>query len=56
MKDIDTVSSVNPFTPTFGTSPPLLVGRDTDLEDFREGLRDGLVRRVAGVIAETVIR
>ncbi len=32
---------VNPFTPTFGTSPPLLVGRDSDLEDFREGLRDG---------------
>lgn len=32
---------VNPFTPTFGTSPPLLVGRDGDLEDFREGLRGG---------------
>ncbi|WP_082748070.1 ATP-binding protein [Nocardioides jensenii] len=32
---------MNPFTPTFGTSPPLLVGRDSDLEDFREGLRDG---------------
>lgn len=31
----------NPFTPTFGTSPPLLVGRDTDLDDFREGLRGG---------------
>ncbi|MFC7362220.1 ATP-binding protein [Nocardioides astragali] len=24
-----------------GTSPPLLVGRDTDLDDFREGLRGG---------------
>lgn len=32
---------VNPFTPTFGTSPPLLVGRDSDLDDFREGLRGG---------------
>lgn len=32
---------VNPFTPTFGTSPPLLVGRDADLEDFREGLLGG---------------
>ncbi|MBO0844593.1 MAG: ATP-binding protein [Nocardioides sp.] len=32
---------VNPFTPTFGTSPPLLVGRDGDLEDFRAGLRGG---------------
>lgn len=32
---------MNPFTPTFGTSPPLLVGRDADLEDFREGLRGG---------------
>lgn len=35
------MSDVNPFTPTFGTSPPLLVGRDTDLDDFREGLRGG---------------
>ena len=35
------MAGVNPFTPTFGTSPPLLVGRDTDLEDFRDGLRDG---------------
>lgn len=32
---------MNPFTPTFGTSPPLLVGRDNDLDDFREGLRGG---------------
>ncbi|MDN5794791.1 MAG: ATP-binding protein [Intrasporangium sp.] len=32
---------MNPFTPTFGTSPPLLVGRDGDLEDFLEGLRGG---------------
>lgn len=35
------MSDMNPFTPTFGTSPPLLVGRDTDLDDFREGLRGG---------------
>ena len=35
------MSGVNPFTPTFGTSPPLLVGRDIDLDDFREGLRGG---------------
>lgn len=32
---------MNPFTPTFGTSPPLLVGRDEDLEDFKLGLRGG---------------
>ena len=31
----------NPFTPTFGTSPPLLVGRDAALQDFREGLLEG---------------
>lgn len=35
------MSDMNPFTPTFGTSPPLLVGRDQDLDDFREGLRGG---------------
>lgn len=32
---------MNPFTPSFGTSPPLLVDRDGDLEDFREGVRGG---------------
>lgn len=32
---------MNPFTPTFGTSPPLLVGRDADLQDFLEGLCGG---------------
>lgn len=32
---------VNPFTPTFGSSPPLLVGRERDLDEFREGLRGG---------------
>lgn len=39
IKDLDTVTAVNPFTPTFGTSPPLLVGRDSDLDDFRDALR-----------------
>lgn len=32
---------MNPFTPTFGATPPLLVGRSTDIEDFREGLLQG---------------
>lgn len=32
---------MNPFTPTFGTSPPLLVGRERDLEEFRDGLYGG---------------
>ncbi|UYM06380.1 ATP-binding protein [Solicola gregarius] len=32
---------MNPFTPTFGTSPPLLVGRDRDLDEFRDGLYGG---------------
>jgi hypothetical protein len=35
------VDASNPFTPTFGTSPPLLVGRDADLEDFHDGLLSG---------------
>lgn len=29
---------MNPFTPSFGVSPPLLVGRDEPLEDFRAAL------------------
>src|SRR4051794_38045568 len=41
VKEVEMASGANPFTPTFGTSPPLLVGRDTDLEDFRAGLRGG---------------
>lgn len=32
---------VNPFKPTAGASPPLLVGRDEVLADFRESLADG---------------
>lgn len=31
----------NPFTPTFGVSPPLLVGRSELLEDFTAGLEEG---------------
>lgn len=31
----------NPFKPTFGVSPPLLVGRDDLLEEFESALNDG---------------
>ncbi|HEY2333258.1 MAG TPA: ATP-binding protein [Acidimicrobiales bacterium] len=31
----------NPFTPTFGVSPPLLVGRSDLLEDFLAAIEDG---------------
>lgn len=31
----------NPFKPTAGATPPLLVGRDDALEDFAESLADG---------------
>ena len=31
----------NPFHPSFGVTPPLLVGRDAVLEDFVEALEDG---------------
>ncbi len=31
----------NPFRPSFGVSPPLLVGRDSLLDDFAEALEDG---------------
>ncbi len=31
----------NPFTPTFGVSPPLLVGRDEELAAFAEALDNG---------------
>ena len=31
----------NPFTPSLGVSPPLLVGRDEILDRFREALEDG---------------
>lgn len=31
----------NPFKPSFGVSPPLLVGRDALIEEFADGLDDG---------------
>lgn len=31
----------NPFTPSFGVSPPLLAGRDEPLERFVEAIEDG---------------
>ncbi len=31
----------NPFTPTFGVSPPLLAGRSDLIEDFEDALADG---------------
>ena len=34
-------SPKNPFKPTFGASPPLLVGRDELVGDFRDALDDG---------------
>lgn len=35
------VVSGNPFTPSFGVSPPLLVGRDSNVEAFVEALEEG---------------
>lgn len=31
----------NPFKPTAGHTPPLLIGRDDDIDDFVEGLNNG---------------
>jgi hypothetical protein len=31
----------NPFTPSFGSTPPLLVGRNDLIEQFAEGLDNG---------------
>ncbi|KAB1655326.1 ATP-binding protein [Pseudoclavibacter chungangensis] len=31
----------NPFTPSFGGTPPLLVGRETEIADFERALDDG---------------
>ncbi len=31
----------NPFSPTVGASPPLLVGRDPIIEDFDEAIETG---------------
>jgi AAA ATPase domain len=33
--------ATNPFRPSFGTSPPLLVGRDTEVAEFAIGLDEG---------------
>ena len=30
-----------PFTPTTGSNPPLLIGREEQLEDFEYALDDG---------------
>jgi hypothetical protein len=35
------VCDVNPFHPSFGVSPPVLVGRDRVLEDVALGLDEG---------------
>lgn len=32
---------MNPFRPTAGKMPPILIGRESDLADFFQGLRDG---------------
>lgn len=31
----------NPFKPSAGHTPPLLIGRDEVIDDFTEGLGDG---------------
>ncbi|WP_050672114.1 ATP-binding protein [Luteipulveratus halotolerans] len=36
------VEAPNPFSPSFGTSPPLLVGRDEQLTVFIEALEEGV--------------
>lgn len=36
------MASGNPFTPTFGVSPPLLAGRDGEIEAFVEAIEEGL--------------
>lgn len=52
----------NPFKPTAGRMPPLLIGRDTVIDDFEEGLDDGpgapgRLMRVTGArgVGKTVI-
>jgi hypothetical protein len=32
----------NPFTPAFGVTPPLLVGRQDEIDDFRFALQEGI--------------
>ncbi len=41
---VNAVRQRNPFKPTFGASPPLLVGRDELLQDFSEALDAGRAR------------
>ena len=36
----------NPFKPTAGKRPPILIGRESVIEDFEEGLDNGPERRV----------
>lgn len=38
---VPTSRSTNPFTPTFGTSPALLVGRGPVIQEFADALDDG---------------
>ena len=33
---------VNPFKPTAGAEPPVLIGRERVVEDFSEGLDEGV--------------
>ena len=33
----------NPFKPTAGKRPPILIGRESVIEDFEEGLDNGAV-------------
>ncbi|HEY9307901.1 MAG TPA: ATP-binding protein [Microbacterium sp.] len=33
--------ALNPFKPSFGSTPPVLVGRDRELDDFALGLEEG---------------
>lgn len=39
------IELVNPFKPTAGAEPPVLVGRDKVLEDFSDGLAEGVGAR-----------
>ena len=38
---MNTAHPRNPFKPTFGISPPLLVARDEMIHDFSDALEDG---------------
>ena len=56
------MTTTNPFKPTAGRRPPLLVGRQPVLDDFTEGLDDGpgapgrlMIVRGARGIGKTVI-